>query len=618
MLYFANLFSIWVKMSLQLPDEGQRSEPTAAESNDTHQSLLLGVNDSDQSSTNYGMLPQSQAGGRPNEYYYHPPYAYYGMSSHSQLQPPPPPPPPPPPHPDYWYSHPSVADSSWKLQSSPFVTKEVESERKDCLNDSKSDLEQSLDSQEQIVSSSDVSPRHIPTNNSYDNPGPQIMAPSPSQNTAIDTSPYYGHHPPFYGLPPPPDHAPFPHYPYQWHRPLHPYHTCPPGYQAGVYPSYSIPHYVNQPHVQSSAAPGKMQFVVPRNTRKRTLPTSHNRKVPHRQQSHPTTSRKRKMYSDYVGVTYNLTHAKYQACITHYRKQHYLGRYKLSVDAALAYDESAKVLKGANWKVNFPTREAYEKAREEEKRQIGKIRDKDVDIDESKAAEAVASKIAQLVAGLERQSKGNVDKTADATSLTSKGHISRAFDNSKDIRGEVVRFGQTLGGKNMRLSGDKITPFAALQAAGNDTEGVLKVTPSHLEQDDSPAQSSEIDSKLRPDQSEANEDNGYDEETIHNAPYFCASNPTRHDQRVEISTPESAIKPKKLKYQEDVVKTIATATADSSGQNSAPMITNPMLDKRSAQSDASTTSTGSTPPTSKSGKLAAASALMTLHKKEEK
>ena len=40
-----------------------------------------------------------------------------------------------------------------------------------------------------------------------------------------------------------------------------------------------------------------------------------------------TTSRKHKdMYSDFVGVTYNKIHAKYQACITHYRKQHYLGR----------------------------------------------------------------------------------------------------------------------------------------------------------------------------------------------------------------------------------------------------------------------------------------------------
>lgn len=61
--------------------------------------------------------------------------------------------------------------------------------------------------------------------------------------------------------------------------------------------------------------------------------------------------KKKKMYSDFVGVTYNKTHSKYQACITHYRKQHYLGRYKLAVDAALAYDESARLLKGSSWKV---------------------------------------------------------------------------------------------------------------------------------------------------------------------------------------------------------------------------------------------------------------------------
>jgi hypothetical protein len=76
--------------------------------------------------------------------------------------------------------------------------------------------------------------------------------------------------------------------------------------------------------------------------------------------------RRRKMYSDFVGVTYNKTHAKYQACITHYRKQHYLGRYRLAVDAALAYDESARLLKGSSWKVNFRNRGEYEAARDRE------------------------------------------------------------------------------------------------------------------------------------------------------------------------------------------------------------------------------------------------------------
>jgi AP2 domain. len=76
------------------------------------------------------------------------------------------------------------------------------------------------------------------------------------------------------------------------------------------------------------------------------------------------------MYSDFVGVTYNKTHAKFQACITHYRKQHYLGRYKLACDAAKAYDQSAKMLKGDAWKINFQSEEEYEAARERELKEV--------------------------------------------------------------------------------------------------------------------------------------------------------------------------------------------------------------------------------------------------------
>jgi hypothetical protein len=80
--------------------------------------------------------------------------------------------------------------------------------------------------------------------------------------------------------------------------------------------------------------------------------------------------KRKKMYSDFVGVTYNKTHAKFQACITHYRKQHYLGRYKLACDAAKAYDQSAKMLKGDTWKVNFQSEEEYQAARERELREV--------------------------------------------------------------------------------------------------------------------------------------------------------------------------------------------------------------------------------------------------------
>uniref|UniRef100_A0A7S2NY26 AP2/ERF domain-containing protein n=1 Tax=Leptocylindrus danicus TaxID=163516 RepID=A0A7S2NY26_9STRA len=80
----------------------------------------------------------------------------------------------------------------------------------------------------------------------------------------------------------------------------------------------------------------------------------------------PPRRKRQKMYSDYVGVTFNKTHNKFQACITHFRKQHYLGRYKLATDAAKAYDDSARDLKGPGWKINFPTEKEFAEARKKE------------------------------------------------------------------------------------------------------------------------------------------------------------------------------------------------------------------------------------------------------------
>lgn len=90
------------------------------------------------------------------------------------------------------------------------------------------------------------------------------------------------------------------------------------------------------------------------------------RKSEPRKQPVAKDSKKKKMYSDWVGVTFNRTHKKYQACITHYRKQHYLGRYMLAVDAAKAYDMAARELKGAGWKVNFEDDGEYCNAKEKE------------------------------------------------------------------------------------------------------------------------------------------------------------------------------------------------------------------------------------------------------------
>ena len=114
------------------------------------------------------------------------------------------------------------------------------------------------------------------------------------------------------------------------------------------------------PYSQLMSSSHKTPIDQPTNKRRRIV-TEKNEKSDKKTSS--KIPRRKKMYSDYVGVTYNKTHAKYQACITHYRKQHYLGRYKLAVDAARAYDQSAKLLKGDGWKINFPTDEDYEVAK---------------------------------------------------------------------------------------------------------------------------------------------------------------------------------------------------------------------------------------------------------------
>lgn len=112
--------------------------------------------------------------------------------------------------------------------------------------------------------------------------------------------------------------------------------------------------------------------------------TGRKRKFEPRRQPTVTDAKKKKMYSDWVGVTFNRTHKKYQACITHFRKQHYLGRYMLAVDAAKAYDMAAKELKGPGWKVNFDDEDEYLTAKELEMQKH--FKQKDANTEEDKAS----------------------------------------------------------------------------------------------------------------------------------------------------------------------------------------------------------------------------------------
>ncbi len=604
-----------------------------------------GEQGSETESNNAHPSPSARVNNVPYQYS-NAPGAAYGAPHHLQYQPASspreyylPPPPPPPPHPDYWYNHGhgSVAESGWKLISSPLLTKRAQNS----ITDSNSGRQQSETSPGQPETAPDISPHRYPTNNYYDSAGPPHVS-TPSMRGAPFYPPPYpaqGPYPPYYGVPPPPpppDHtssSPHPHS-YQWQhpRPPNPYPTYPPpGYQVGPYPPYPNPPYVHKPHhMQPPPVAGQEQSSVTlQSTKKRPLPPSFNKNA------HPgylpprpnQRTRKKKMYSDFVGVTYNLTHAKYQACITHYRKQYYLGRYKLAVDAALAYDESAKLLKGPNWKINFPTKEAYEEARKEEIKHIGRIGDKVTDDEQSRAAEIVATKIAKLAASLTSQSKGKAGKPAGAGSSNLTAQSDEARDRKSNEKGSVlVHFERSLDSTSTKKSGGKKTPFATSQTT-DDVEGLSKVTPCQSEPEVMPLASPKLDSKLQPNRPKTDEDKISDdeEELVAKTPLPDSPDPTRQAQGAHKNTPESVIKPKVLHYQG--VNTTQNTTESAASLKLSLEASD--TDSRMEQDIPTSNHSGKSPVSNKttqnaaqiekkeSGTFVAASALMTLHGKEK-
>ncbi|KAL7499435.1 hypothetical protein ACHAWT_009543 [Skeletonema menzelii] len=555
--------------------------------------------------------------GAPPQYQPTPHHAHFRMNTQNSAQLP-----PPPPHPDYWQSHGSVEQSSWKLVSSPLVKK---------AQSNMTDGEASIgnDALIQSESSQDTSLLRNTSNKYCGSAGtPNMTASSLCKAPSHHPLPFYaqGPYPFYYGMPPPPpDHAfsaPQP-YPHQWQYPPIRYPIYPPtGYQVGYLP-YPLPPCAHEPHTQP---PPVKQSWVAVTAKKRPLPTSHNKSVhainlPPYQQSQ-TKCRKRKMYSDFVGVTYNLTHAKYQACITHYRKQYYLGRYKLAVDAALAYDEAAKLLKGPNWKVNFPSKEAYEKARKEEIQRIGIVADHVIDIDQSKVAEIVASNISKLAASLGTRSKEKTIEPVDNVSTKPTSDES-CGGKSKGKDGAVVRFNFV----STKKSVGKKTPFATLPAT-DDVDGTAKVTPCQLELEGIGISlpSSELDLKMQPSRPKPNEDEDTKCDEVRlvvKTPLSESSDPTHHAKGVENSSPESVIKPKVLQYQGHDMNQNATEVATSSrphadSNDSASRIEqNSPVIHSGVKNTASTISAEDAAPVKKSGAFVAASALMSLHGKEE-
>ena len=209
---------------------------------------------------------------------------------------------------------------------------------------------------------------------------------SHSQNKYPPPSSYYDPHghghpppPPHHGpYPPPPPHsnpaAPYPRHDAPYPPPHSSYspYGAPPPYGGQGYPSpYDHPHYAHghgppPPHGHGPPHAHPMHY----NPQGYPLPPGDKKRRRDGGRKAPKPPKRKKMYSDFVGVTYNKTHAKFQACITHYRKQHYLGRYKLACDAAKAYDQSAKLLKGNGWKINFQSEKEYLEAKEKEFKEV--------------------------------------------------------------------------------------------------------------------------------------------------------------------------------------------------------------------------------------------------------
>ena len=68
----------------------------------------------------------------------------------------------------------------------------------------------------------------------------------------------------------------------------------------------------------------------------------------------------------------------------------------MAVDAALAYDESAKLLKGTGWKVNFKTPDEYEAAKVRELESFGRMNGSISEVDVAGSLATVAMKVEEI------------------------------------------------------------------------------------------------------------------------------------------------------------------------------------------------------------------------------
>jgi len=124
--------------------------------------------------------------------------------------------------------------------------------------------------------------------------------------------------------------------------------------------------------------------------------------------------KKKKNTSNYVGVSFRQETNKWRSSISHGSMQQRLGNYNLEVDAAFAFDEAAKLLRGPNAETNFATLKDYENAKKLELEKTG------MSSDAAMSPTAIKAKVAEVIR-----------KNCPATSIQDGGSSRREVNTDK-------------------------------------------------------------------------------------------------------------------------------------------------------------------------------------------
>ena len=123
----------------------------------------------------------------------------------------------------------------------------------------------------------------------------------------------------------------------------------------------------------------------------------------------------KKKSSNYIGFSYLRHRNKWMSQITHDRGKVTLGYYNLQADAALAFDEAVKQLRGLDAKTNFSSLDDYEKAKKQELKETG------LGSDAAKSSAVIKAKVIEIVR-----------KNRPATSIHDSDSSKREFVDSKE------------------------------------------------------------------------------------------------------------------------------------------------------------------------------------------